>query len=111
MLRRFALAGSFVAMAVAQASAGPSQLRMPLGTRSSSGGLLVSGRGLRDTTDYVAKQLARLGVANRQIGPYRSRGVELTRFISETPATTWLAIHIWRTAGKTMIFLVPRSST
>lgn len=105
--------GSFVAMLAAQARsiAGPSELRMPPGTRASPDGTLVSGRGLRDTTEYFAKQLARLGIANRQVGPYRRRGVELTRFISETPATTWLAIHVWRTAGKTLIFVVPRSST
>lgn len=84
---------------------------MPPGTRPSPNGTLISGRGLRDTTDYFAKQLARLGIVTRQIGPYRLRGVELTRFISESPATTWLAIHVWRTGGKTLIFVVPRSST
>lgn len=84
---------------------------MPPGTRTSANGDLVSSRGLRDTTDYVAKQLTRLGVAHRKVGPYRTRGVELTRFISETSTTPWLAIHVWRTAGKTMIFVVPRGST
>lgn len=109
MLRRFVAVGSFVAMVVGTATAGPSPLRMPPGTRSGASEHLVSGRGLRDTIIYFAKQLARLGIANRQVGPYRTGGVEVTRFISEAPATNWLAIHIWRTAGKTMIFVVPRA--
>ena len=45
-----------------------------------------------------------------QIGPTRIRGAELTRFISTTPTTPWLAIHILRSAGKTLIFFVPRQS-
>jgi hypothetical protein len=36
------------------------------------------------------------------------RGAELTRFISQTPSTPWLAIHVLRAAGKTLIFFVPR---
>lgn len=111
MLRGFVIVGSFVAIVAAHATAGPAPLRMPPGTRTSTEGHLVSGRGLRETTSYFAKQLARLGIAARQVGPYRTRGVELTRFISETPATTWLAVHVWRTFGKTMIFVVPRGNT
>jgi hypothetical protein len=39
------------------------------------------------------------------------RGVELTRFVSRNEATTWLAIHIVRIAGKTLIFFVARPSS
>jgi hypothetical protein len=84
-------------------------LRMPPGTRTDAQGQLVSGRGLRDTSDFLAKELARRGIAVQQIGPYGVRGVELTRFLSQTPSTPWLAIHVLRTGGKTLIFLVPRS--
>src|SRR6185503_3157231 len=68
-------------------------LRIPPGTRTDAQGQLVSGRGLRDTSDFFAKELARRGIAAQQIGPYGVRGVELTRFLSQTPATPWLAIH------------------
>ena len=84
-------------------------LRMPPGTRTDAQGQLVSGRGLRDTSDFLAKELARRGIAVQQIGPYGVRGVELTRFLSQIPSTPWLAIHVLRTGGKTLIFLVPRS--
>ena len=91
------------------ALAGPAApaVRLPPGTRAEADHY-VSGRGLRDTTDFVAKQLDHAGVTATKIGPYRVRGVELTRFVSQTPSTPWLALHIVRIAGKTLIFFVPR---
>ncbi len=83
-------------------------VRLPPGTRTDASGQLVSARGLRDTTDAIAKDLARRGIIARQLGPYRVRGVELTRFLSDTPSTLWLAIHVMRSGGKTLIFFVSR---
>ena len=102
------LAAAIAAPTVARAEP---DLRMPPGTRTDAQGQLVSGRGLRDTSDFFAKELARRGIAADQIGPYGVRGVELTRFLSQTPSTPWLAIHVLRTGGKTLIFLVPRPKT
>lgn len=84
-------------------------VRMPPGTRVDASGQLVSGRGLRDTTDFIAKELERRGILVRQVGPTRLRGVELTRFISTTASTPWLAIHVLRRDGKTLIFFVGRT--
>ena len=83
-------------------------VRLPPGTRKDADGQLVAGRGLRDTTDFLVKELDRRGIATRRIGPYRVRGSELTRFVSDTPSTPWLAIHVLRRDGKTLIFFVPR---
>jgi hypothetical protein len=94
-------------LAAAPAAAEP-DLRLPPGTRADTQGAFVSGAGLRDTTDFFARQLAARGLTARQLGPYRVRGVELTRFLSETASTPWLAIHVLRTGGKTLIFFVPR---
>jgi hypothetical protein len=125
---RFTLPASFSALAitcslalptraapaspVAPAPAHPSktlpEIKLPPGTRADATGTLISGRGLRDTTDFIAKQLDRRGITARQVGPYRVHGAELTRFLSETPSTTWLAIHVLRTGGKTAISFVPR---
>lgn len=88
------------------ATAAP-DVRLPPGTRA-DGDHYVAGRGLRDSTDFVAKELSRRGIAVEQIGPYRVRGVELTRFVAQTKDTPWLAIHVVRIAGKTLIFFVPR---
>jgi hypothetical protein len=82
-------------------------VRVPPGTRTDAHGQLISGRGLRDTSDFLAAELARRGIDAEQIGPYAVRGVELTRFVSRTASTPWLAIHVLRTGGKTLIFFVP----
>lgn len=95
-------------LALAPAALAAPDVRLPPGTRADAGGVLVSGRGLRETTDFLARELAARGISARQIGPYRVRAAELTRFVSETRATSWLAIHVLRTGGKTVIFFVPR---
>jgi len=86
-------------------------LRLPPGTHRDPDGQQISGRGLRETTDFLAAELARRGIAVRQIGPYAARGAWLTRFVSQTPSTPWLAIHVLRTSGKTLIFFVPRAKS
>ena len=61
--------------------------------------------------DKILAELERRGIAVRRIGPVRTRGVELTRFLSQSPQTPWLAIHVLRTAGKTVIFFVARPAS
>jgi len=109
MLRGFASRFIFAATLIfaVRAVAAP-DVRLPPNTRAVPEGHFVSGRGLRDATDFIAKELGKRGIAAEQIGPARIRGVELTRFISQTPSTPWLAIHILRSQGKTLIFFVPR---
>ena len=87
-------------------------LRLPPGARKDpESTAYFSGRGLRDATDFLAKELERRGITVEQVGPYRERGVELTRFISRTPSTPWLAVHVLRKDGKTLIFFVPRPAS
>jgi hypothetical protein len=103
---RFIFAATLIFVVPGVAVAAP-DLRLPPGTRA-DGDHYVAGRGLRDSTDFVAKELSRRGIAAEQIGPYRVRGVELTRFVAQGTDTPWLAIHIVRITGKTLIFFVPR---
>jgi hypothetical protein len=107
VFRTWLIAASLAA-ATAPARAEPA-VRVPPGTRADAQGQLVSGRGLRDTSDFFAAELARRGIDAAQIGPYTVRGVDLTRFVSRTPSTPWLAIHVLRSGGKTLIFFVPRA--
>ncbi|MGE0402242.1 MAG: hypothetical protein AB7T06_36415 [Kofleriaceae bacterium] len=86
-------------------------IKLPPGTRADATGQLVSARGLRETTEYITKELTRRGIATTRVGPVRVRGVELMRFVSETPSTPWLAIHVMRREGKTVIFFVPRPAS
>lgn len=104
---RVGLCTVVLALAISSGAIAAPDVKMPPGTRTIDG-QLVSGRGLRDTTDFIAKELERRGILVRQVGPYRVRGAELTRFISTTSSTSWLAIHVLRTGGKTLIFFVPR---
>src|SRR4051794_21572025 len=83
MLRRFLMLAALSLSAIAHAEP---DVRLPPGTRSDAHGQLVSGRGLRDTSDFLASELARRGIAVQQIGPHGVRGVELTRFLSRTPS-------------------------
>lgn len=109
MLRGFG--GRFIltaALLCGTADAEPADIRLPPGTRQDPAGHYVAGRGLRDSTDFIAKELSRRGIAVEQVGPYRVRGVEITRFLSQSASTPWLAIHVLRIAGKTLIFFVPR---
>jgi hypothetical protein len=94
--------------AIARADPG---IRLPPGTRTDAQGQHVSGRGIRETSDFLARELARRGIVVEQIGPYGARGATITRFISQTPSTPWLAIHVLRSGGKTMIFFVPRAKS
>ena len=110
MLRGFAIRFTLLAALFAATpaiAADPADIKLPPGTRQ-DGDHYISGRGLRDSTDFIAKELSRRGIAVEQIGPYRVRGVELTRFVSQLPSTDWLAVHVLRVSGKTLIFFVPR---
>ena len=106
MLRGFT--GLFILAATLSTGRADPDVKLPPGTRQDPAGHYVAGRGLRDSTDFLAKELSKRGIAVEQVGPYRVRGVELTRFISQSAQTPWLAIHVLRVAGKTLIFFVPR---
>jgi hypothetical protein len=107
MLRGFTTAFILATALIFNPARAAPDLKLPPGSRA-QGDHYVSGRGLRDATDFIAKELSRRGIAVDQIGPYRMRGVELTRFVSQSAGTSWLAIHVMRSAGKTLIFFVPR---
>jgi len=84
-------------------------LPVPHGTRASDrAGVYVSGAGFRPTVDAVAKGLDRRGLTYRQVGPYRSHGVDVVRFVAPDARGPWLAVHVWRADGKTWISFVKR---
>jgi hypothetical protein len=106
------LRGFFTAIILASTGLASADVpvKLPPGTRA-EGDHQVSGRGLRDTTDFLAKELDAKGIVADKLGPYSVHGVELSRFVSHSPSTPWLAIHVIRQAGKTLIFFVPRSGS
>lgn len=66
------------------------------------------GSGLAEATRFVDRQLTRAGIAFTRVGPYRVRGLEITRFLSENSSTPWLAIHLVRKEGRTFLDVVER---
>jgi len=82
---------------------------MPRGSHTGTAGV-VSSKSYRDSVDYVAAWLDKKAIAYKKVGPYRARGVDVTRFVSADPATAWLAIHVWSQAGTTWISVVVRGT-
>lgn len=92
-----------------QAPAPVAPFRLPAGTRwLAAEGRYAVGSGLADATRAIEKQLAALGITCERIGPYRVRGVEVTRFLSRQPSTPWLAIHLVRKEGRTFLDVIDR---
>ena len=80
-------------------------MRWPPGSRVIDG-VRVSGRGFRETVDWVARQLTHAGVTVTRIGPYRLRGVDVVRFLGGADAP-FTAVHVYRKDGRVFLFLVP----
>ena len=106
--------GTAIALAVMIGAAAPRSavadtygLPVPRGTRVVEADRYTSGKGLRDTVDFYRKQLDKLGLPFSQIGPYRVRGVDVTRFLIETGEVA--AVHVYRFEGKTLISFVKRA--
>ena len=71
--------------------------------------LFVSGRGFRKSVQHVQRQLRRRGIAHKAVPIYRHRGTTVARFVSQHGSTGWCAVQVYRTRGKTFVFVVPRS--
>ena len=96
-----------LALALASIAADVHGVPMPKGSKV-DGARYKSSKGYRDTVDFVAKWLTKQGLTHEQIGPYRARGVDITRFLSQVDSTVWLAIHVIRQSGTTWISVVER---
>ena len=50
------------------------------------------------------------GLPHRTIGPYRYRRTTVTRFLSDDPASRWLAIQVYQHRGRTWIAVIARQT-
>lgn len=80
---------------------------LPRGARA-EGDRHASPLGFRATVDHFARQFDRHGIPVETVGPYRVRGVDVVRFVRTDAGGDWLAVHVYRTAGTTWIFVVAR---
>lgn len=106
-MRRLLAAALALALSGSVARADVHGVPIPKGSKA-DGTRYKSSKGYRETVDHVTKWLAKQGLAHEQIGPYRARGVDVTRFVSQVETTAWLAIHVIRQAGTTWISVVER---
>ena len=84
-------------------------LALPPGTRvdQSERDRYISSRTFRRTVDWYQRHLRRRGL-NHHLEPiYRYRGTVVARIHSREPSATWSALHIYQSAGKTYIYVVP----
>ncbi len=82
-------------------------LPLPPGSRSLENNLFESGRGFRKTVDYYKKLLKRRGLAHEAVPIYRYRGTVVARFLAKERGSRWQALHIYKSQGRTRIFIVP----
>ncbi len=94
-------------LAVPAAAADVHGVPLPRGSRAQAD-RHASGLGFRATVDWYRRQWRTDGLPVRLLGPYGARGLDIVRFLREDQAGTWLAVHVYRLAGKTWIFVVPR---
>lgn len=86
----------------------PAPVRLPPGTRVVDGRYLMA-RGLAEATRQLEQRLDAAGAAFQRIGPTRVRGIEITRFLSLDPDSSWLALHLVRKEGRTFLDVVERT--
>lgn len=97
-----AAVGAWLALAAAPARADRDP-PVPAGSRA-AGDRHVSALGFRATADWYEKLWHRRGLVVRTVGPYRVGGVDVIRYLRDDGP--WRAVHVYRVAGKTWIFVV-----
>jgi hypothetical protein len=79
---------------------------LPAGTRRAGPDLYLSGRGFRDTVQHIRRHLQRQAIDHDAVPVYRRPGVTVARFLARRP-TTWSAIHVFTTGGRTYLAVLP----
>lgn len=82
-------------------------LPLPRGSRSLENNLFESSRGFRKTVDYYKRLLKRRGLLHEAVPVYGYRGTVVARFIAREKGSRWKALHVYKSRGRTRIFIVP----
>lgn len=83
----------------------PAAPATPRGSRT-DGDRVRSALGFRATVDHFERLFRKDGTPVRRIGPYHQAGVDVVRFLALAPSPPWRAVHVYRVAGVTWIFVV-----
>lgn len=62
----------------------------------------------RNTVSFYKNRLRKKGIRYQEVPVYRFRGTTIARLISQSPETAWLAVHVFRSKGRTYLALITR---
>jgi hypothetical protein len=95
----------------AKSKASVAGIPLPPRARIQEDGTYRAAQSYRKTVVFFERYLRRQGIANERIPTYKVRGVQVTRILSSSPRSQWLAIHVYKIRGVTRLFIVPRLAT
>ena len=84
-----------------------SGLPLPRRSRAVGPNHYISAKTFRKTVVFFRRHLSKRGYQHKEIPATGYRGVVVSRFLAVGPSP-WLAIHVFRVAGKTHIYVVPK---
>jgi hypothetical protein len=93
----------------AKSKASVAGIPLPPRARIQDDGTYRAAQSYRKTVVYFERYLRRQGIFHKRVPTYQVRGVLGARFLSDSPRSQWLAIHVYRIRGMTHVFIVPRS--
>ena len=99
------LAAVLAAVLLAAAPAAADPPAMPRGSKV-DGDRVRSSLGFRATVDHFERAFAKGGLVVRRLGPYQVGAVDVVRFLALDAHPPWRAVHVYRVAGVTWIFVV-----
>lgn len=94
----------------AKSKASVAGIPLPPRARIQEDGTYRAAQSYRKTVVYFERYLRRQGIAHERVPTYEVRGVQVTRFLSSSPRSQWLAIHVFKIRGMTRLFVVPRTA-
>ena len=81
---------------------------LPPRARIQGDGTYRPAQSYRKTVVYFERYLRRQGIPHKRVPTYQVRGVQVSRILSSSARSLWLAIHVYRIRGMTHLYIVPR---
>jgi hypothetical protein len=94
--------------AEARSKATVAGIPLPPRARIQDDGTYKAAQSYRKTVVYFERYLKRQGIPHERVPTYQVRGVQVSRILSSSPRSQWLAIHVYRIRGRTHLYIVPR---
>lgn len=99
-----------IPIARAGSKASVAGIPLPPRARIQADGTYRAAQSYRKTVVYFERYLKRQGIPHERVPTYQVRGVQVSRMLSSSPRSAWLAIHIYRIRGVSHLYIVPREA-